>query len=140
MKVPELTAVLNNRSQTAQVLVMEKDVVVGPSNVFAIDSVVEESNDKVVMLMGKRITPTPLESFLGHLVEERELGKPTRASKATIHKVNDGKYQVGVDGAVVQSGIDTEHEAKLFVRGYVLGFKMGSAGKGLDATKDTPTV
>ena len=38
----------------------------------------------------------------------------------------------------MQSDFETEHEAKLFVGGFVLGFEMGAGGKGLDASKDTP--
>jgi hypothetical protein len=129
MNVPELLARLSDRSPTARVLVVEKDVAVGPSNVFAIDSVVEESNEGAVLLMGKRITPTPLESFFTGLVEKREQGTPTKPFKTTIHTSDDGKYGVSVDGAVVQAGLEIEHEAKLFVRGFVLGFEMGSAGK-----------
>ena len=134
MKVSELLTDLINRSQLAQVLMVEKDVVVNPGNVFMIDSVVKERDDKVVILMGKRITPTPLEEFFSGLVEDRERGKPTKVFKTAIHKSekSDG-YQVSIDGRILQTGFGAVEEAKLFVRGFVLGFEMGKSEKGLNA-------
>jgi hypothetical protein len=81
--------------------------------------------------MCKRMTPTPLEEFFSGMVEDREEGKPTRVFKTTIGRSEkgDGKYQVTIDGVVVQSNFESEHEATLFVRGFVLGFEMGSAKK-----------
>lgn len=59
MKISELLADLNSRPQTAQVLVVEPNLVqsIGP---LTIESVVQEGNEKVVMLMGKSATRRPL--------------------------------------------------------------------------------
>jgi hypothetical protein len=47
MDVNELVTGLNNLSKTAQVTVVEKDAVVGPGNIFAVDSIAG-GNDKTV--------------------------------------------------------------------------------------------
>jgi hypothetical protein len=132
MKVSELLADLNNRPQTGQVLMVETDVTVGPGNIFTIESIAG-GNEKSVILMGKSVTRKPLDEMFSNLIKDREQGRWTRIFKAEIHKSEkDGKYEVSINGRIMQSGFETVEEAKLFARGFAFGFELGSAGKGLN--------
>jgi hypothetical protein len=134
MNLSELLIDLNNRPGTAQVLVVEPDLLQG-SGPLTIESVAKESNESVVMLTAKAAMRRPLDVVFSRMVEDMERGKPTRVFKASVQKSDekDGKYQVAIDGRIMQSGIETENEAKLFVCGFALGFEMGASGKGLNA-------
>jgi hypothetical protein len=134
MKLSELLADLNNRPQTAQVLVLEPDLLQSVGLIM-IESVAREGNGKVVMLMGKSAMRRPVDEFFSRMVEDVERGKPTRVFKATVHESdkNDGEYSVSIDGQTMQDGFETIHEATLFARGFVLGFEMGASGKGHNA-------
>ena len=134
MKLSELLADLNNRPQTAQVLVVEPDLLQSAGPIM-VESVAKEGNGKVVMLMGKSAMRRPVDEFFSRMVEDLERGKPTRVFKATVHESDkkDGEYSVSIDGKTMQDGFETIHEAKLFARGFVLGFEMGASGKGLNA-------
>ena len=129
LSVSDFLTDFTNRPKTAQVFAVEKDATFGQGQVFMVESI-EKSNENVVMLMCKSTIRRPIDEIFSHMVENLERGKPTKTFKATIHKSEkDGKYFFNVDGVTMQSDFETEHEAKLFVRGYVLGFEMGSAGK-----------
>jgi hypothetical protein len=134
MVLSELLADLTNRQKTAQVLVVEPDLLqrVGP---IMIESVAKEGNEKAVVLMGKAAMKSPVDEIFSQIVEDLERGKHTsRVFSAGVHKSEkDGKYEVSIDGSILQSGIETEQEGRLFVRGYVVGFEMGASGKGLNA-------
>jgi len=132
MTVSEILADLNGRPHTAQVIMHDAD---GMGHVYVIESVLKEGNERVVFLVGKEITKRhPLEAHFAALVEEIEQGKSRNPHKAEFHKSEkDGTYQVTIDGTAVRTGIGSEAEAKGFAVGYVFGFEMGSAGKGLNA-------
>jgi hypothetical protein len=132
MKLSELLTDLNTRPESAQVLVVELDLVndVGP---ILIESIAG-GNEKSVILMGKAVKKNPVHEFLSRMVEDTERGKPTKVFNTSIRKSErDGKYEVTIDGKTIQSAIDTAQEAKQFARGFVLGFEMGSSGNGLNA-------
>jgi hypothetical protein len=131
MNLGELLSGLSNRPPTAQVLVIETDFTVGPGEVFTIESVMKEGSENVVMPTGKSVTRWPLDEAMGRMIEKLERGEPTRVFKASIQKsgTNDGKYQVAVDGRVLQSDFETEHEARIFVNGFVMGPNWDRAGR-----------
>jgi hypothetical protein len=130
MKVSDLVADLNNRSQNAQVMIVEPYAC--PDNILTIESVIKEDNEKIVMLIGKSALRKPMETFPGILLR----GRSDRVFKASICKSDekDGKFQVSVDGVILQSDFETEHEAKICVRGFVLGFNAGSGSISTDTT------
>ena len=119
---------------------VEKGPTVGQGEFFRIESIEENNeNNPVVFLMCNPTVRRPVDEIFSRMVEAVERGRPTKVFKAEIQKSKkDDKYQVSIDGVVVQSDFETEHEAQLFLRGFVLGFEMGSAGKGLNAA-DLPS-
>jgi hypothetical protein len=131
MNVSELVAGLGGHSQNAQVIVVETN---SPSdNVLSLESV-GEGNEKSVLLHGQSLIRKPLETLPAILLQ----GRSDRVFKVAITKPDEkgGKYQVAIDGTVLQFDFETEQEAKMFVKGYVLGFETGSGDKKFDATKD----
>jgi hypothetical protein len=127
MSVSDFLADFTKRPKTAQVFAVEKDATFGQGQVFLIESV-EQSQEDAVTLMCKSMVRRPIDEAFGNIVEALESGKPTKVFKTIVHKADDGKYQVSVDGRVVQA-LDTEAEAKLFAHGFVFGLEMGTAGK-----------
>ena len=138
MKVSELLADLTTCPQGAQLVLLETDVIVGPGSIFTIDSILG-GNENSVTLMGKSLTRKPVDVFFSSLVADLERGKPTKTYKAAIceSSVLPGKYEVTFQGSHLQGNFDTEEEAKLFMRGVVLGFEMGST-KRSGASNDAP--
>ena len=60
-----------------------------------------------------------------------------RSLTAIQKSERDGEYQVSIEGAIIQTGFETEHEAKCFARGFVLGSEARTGDKGFDAASDT---
>jgi hypothetical protein len=132
MKLSELLTDLNNRPQNAHVLVMENDF--GQESTFMIESVLM-GNEQVMLLHAT--TMRPFERFPCILFETKS--NTIKAHKILIYESveNGGKYQISVDGARLPHAFETEHEAKLFARGCVLGAETGVADRRVDAAKGT---
>jgi hypothetical protein len=115
MNVAELAADLRNRPQDAELIIVDPET--APGHVLMIDSVVKEDKKTTVVLIARSTRPT---SFPG------EMPPSSKPHRVVISKSNDGKYQATVDGRPLMSNCETENDAKIFVRGYVLGCETGN--------------
>jgi hypothetical protein len=114
MKVSELLADLKNRADQAQVIVIESDAV---DKILTIESVVKESNEKAVVLMGKSGKNRTFDEALVRGSNERH----------SIKILESGdQFQVSIDGSTLLPRFETPKDAKLFVQGYTVGFSVGS--------------
>lgn len=135
MKVHELLADLTNRHQDAQLLVIESNAA---DHILTIESIVREGNEKAVVLMGKSVR-SPFEGFSGGILAEAlAQGKSNRVFKIQVYESEPGKYQASVDGVTLKQPFDSEHEARMYLRGFVFGFTTGSGSAEANAITREP--
>jgi len=123
MKVSEVVAELTGHQPDGHVVVSEIDSM----NMFVVESVIKEEG-KLPVLNARPIGRNPYGRFPETLFQQAFASK-RNTYKAEIGKSPmDGKYRITVDGSpVLQEGFETESEAKVFLRGFVIGFESGAA-------------
>jgi hypothetical protein len=121
MKVSELLADLKDHRQDAPVLVIENDAIL-PENMLTIESIIKEENT-VVLLKVRSINRNPS----GTLVEALIRGSGKVLNMKIYESVErPGKFQISIDGTVLQQHFESQDDAKLFIQGFTFGFSAGS--------------
>jgi hypothetical protein len=123
MKVSEVVAELIGHQPDGHVVVSEVDSM----NMFMVESVMKEEG-KLPLLMVRPVGRNPYGRFPETLFQQAFASKRNTYEAEIEKSPMDGKYRITVDGRpVLQAGFETEPEAKVFLRGFVLGFESGAA-------------